>query len=94
MSDEEERSDPADKILRNYRFLPSEVQADISRVLATLSPREEKILRMRYGVGERSDHTLEEVGEFSMERERRRQIETTAMDMLRVAREKKKGKPR
>ena len=46
------------------------------RVLATLTPREEKVLRMRFGIGERSDHTLEEVGrDFEVTRERIRQIE-------------------
>src|SRR5690606_17546019 len=46
------------------------------RVLATLTPREEKIVRMRFGIGEASDHTLEEVGQdFCVTRERIRQIE-------------------
>ena len=53
-------------------------------LLATLSPREEKILRMRFGIGERSDHTLEEVGqEFFVTRERIRQIEAKAIKKLR-----------
>ena len=54
------------------------------RVLATLTPREEKVLRMRFGIGERSDHTLEEVGRnFSVTRERIRQIEAKALRKLR-----------
>ncbi|MBI1909896.1 MAG: RNA polymerase sigma factor RpoD [Deltaproteobacteria bacterium] len=54
------------------------------RVLATLTPREEKVLRMRFGIGERSDHTLEEVGKnFSVTRERIRQIEAKALRKLR-----------
>ncbi|MBU1221113.1 RNA polymerase sigma factor RpoD [Myxococcota bacterium] len=54
------------------------------RVLATLSPREEKVLRMRFGIGARSDHTLEEVGQdFSVTRERIRQIEAKALRKLR-----------
>ncbi|OGQ04603.1 MAG: RNA polymerase sigma factor RpoD [Deltaproteobacteria bacterium RIFCSPLOWO2_12_FULL_44_12] len=54
------------------------------RVLATLTPREEKVLRMRFGIGERSDHTLEEVGkDFSVTRERIRQIEAKALRKLR-----------
>ncbi|OGQ08473.1 MAG: RNA polymerase sigma factor RpoD [Deltaproteobacteria bacterium RIFCSPLOWO2_12_FULL_40_28] len=53
-------------------------------VLATLTPREEKVLRMRFGIGERSDHTLEEVGrDFSVTRERIRQIEAKALRKLR-----------
>lgn len=54
------------------------------RVLATLTPREEKVLRMRFGIGEDSDHTLEEVGQdFSVTRERIRQIEAKALRKLR-----------
>jgi RNA polymerase primary sigma factor len=53
------------------------------RVLATLTPREEKVLRLRFGIGERSEHTLEEVGrEFNVTRERIRQIESKAWFML------------
>jgi RNA polymerase primary sigma factor len=54
------------------------------QVLATLTPREEKVLRMRFGIGERSDHTLEEVGQdFDVTRERIRQIEAKALRKLR-----------
>jgi RNA polymerase primary sigma factor len=54
------------------------------KVLATLTPREEKVLRMRFGIGERSDHTLEEVGrDFDVTRERIRQIEAKALLKLR-----------
>src|SRR6185369_7328857 len=54
------------------------------RVLATLSPREEQVLRLRFGIGERSDHTLEEVGtRFAVTRERIRQIEAKALRKLR-----------
>jgi RNA polymerase primary sigma factor len=54
------------------------------KVLATLTPREEKILRMRFGIGEKSEHTLEEVGNgFCVTRERIRQIEATALRKLR-----------
>jgi len=66
------------------------VAADLAeqtrRVLATLTPREEKILRMRFGIGEKSEHTLEEVGhDFSVTRERIRQIEAKALRKLRHA---------
>lgn len=54
------------------------------KVLATLTPREEKVLRMRFGIGESSDHTLEEVGQdFNVTRERIRQIEAKALRKLR-----------
>ncbi len=54
------------------------------KILATLTPREEKVLKMRFGIGERSNHTLEEVGQdFSVTRERIRQIEAKALRKLR-----------
>jgi RNA polymerase primary sigma factor len=54
------------------------------KVLATLTPREEKILRMRFGIGHGSEHTLEQVGEdFAVTRERIRQIEAKALRRLR-----------
>ncbi|MFP4601215.1 MAG: sigma-70 family RNA polymerase sigma factor, partial [Persicimonas sp.] len=53
-------------------------------LLASLTPREEKILRMRFGIGEKTDHTLEEVGQdFNLTRERIRQIEAKALQKLR-----------
>ena len=53
------------------------------KLLSTLSSREEKILRMRFGIGERSDHTLEEVGQlFNVTRERIRQIQAKALNKL------------
>jgi RNA polymerase primary sigma factor len=53
------------------------------KVLATLTPREEKVLRMRFGIGEKTDHTLEEVGQdFEVTRERIRQIEAKALRKL------------
>jgi RNA polymerase primary sigma factor len=56
----------------------------ISDVLHTISSREEKVLRMRFGIGERCDHTLEEVGQdFGVTRERIRQIEAKALRKLR-----------
>ena len=54
------------------------------KVLSSLSPREEKVLRMRFGIGEKYDHTLEEVGQdFDVTRERIRQIEAKALRKLR-----------
>ncbi len=60
------------------------LEAQTRRVLKTLTPREEKVLRMRFGIGEKSDHTLEEVGQdFEVTRERIRQIEAKALRKLR-----------
>jgi RNA polymerase primary sigma factor len=60
------------------------LQEQTRRVLSTLTPREEKVLRMRFGIGEKSDHTLEEVGKsFDVTRERIRQIEAKALRKLR-----------
>ena len=54
------------------------------KVLSTLTTREEKVLRMRFGIGEKADHTLEEVGQdFAVTRERIRQIEAKALRKLR-----------
>jgi RNA polymerase primary sigma factor len=55
----------------------------LNKVLATLTPREEKVVRMRFGLGEKYDHTLEEVGQFfDVTRERARQIEAKALKKL------------
>lgn len=60
------------------------------RVMTALAPREEKVLRKRFGVGEKADHTLEEVGrEFNVTRERIRQIEAKALGKLRHPRRRK-----
>ncbi|MDR1111857.1 MAG: RNA polymerase sigma factor RpoD [Deltaproteobacteria bacterium] len=65
-----------------------------SEVLATLSNREEKVVRMRFGIGEKTDHTLEEVGqEFQVTRERIRQIEAKAIRKLRHPSRSRKLKP-
>ena len=68
--------------------LESAINYDLSeqvrKVLQTLTPREEKVLRRRFGIGEAADHTLEEVGqEFDVTRERIRQIEAKALRKLR-----------
>ncbi|MEZ4467986.1 MAG: sigma factor-like helix-turn-helix DNA-binding protein [bacterium] len=59
---------------------------ETNRVLDTLSDREARVLRLRFGIGVRSDHTLEEVGQvFDLTRERIRQIEAQAIRKLRQA---------
>jgi RNA polymerase primary sigma factor len=56
----------------------------LDKILSTLSPREERVVRMRFGLGEKHDHTLEEVGQmFEVTRERIRQIESKALRKLR-----------
>jgi RNA polymerase primary sigma factor len=61
-----------------------DLQMQTRKVLSTLAPREERVLKMRYGIGERSNHTLEEVGQdFDVTRERIRQIEAKALRKLR-----------
>jgi len=64
------------------------------KVLATLTPREEKVLRMRFGIGQKSEHTLEEVGQdFAVTRERIRQIEAKALRKLQHPSRSKRLKP-
>jgi len=61
----------------------SDLIENLNKVLHTLTPREEKVVRMRFGVGEKHDHTLEEVGKvFDVTRERIRQIEAKALKKL------------
>ena len=87
---EEEDSHLGDFIEDKNTTSPSEsvmtnsLQETTRKVLATLTPREERVLRMRFGIGEHSDHTLEEVGQdFEVTRERIRQIEAKALRKLR-----------
>jgi len=87
---EEEDSHLGDFIEDKKIMSPSEavINLDLSeqtrKVLATLTPREEKVLRKRFGIGEKADHTLEEVGKvFDVTRERIRQIEAKALRKLR-----------
>jgi RNA polymerase primary sigma factor len=64
--------------------ISSNLREVTTRILSTLSPREERVLRMRFGIGTQSDHTLEEVGQqFTVTRERIRQIEAKALRKLR-----------
>lgn len=87
---EEDDSHLGDFIEDKKVVIPSEAIASLNlaeqtrRVLQTLTAREEKVLRMRFGIGEESDHTLEEVGQdFNVTRERIRQIEAKALRKLR-----------
>ncbi len=78
---------PSDAILN------TNLSEQTRKVLATLTPREEKVLRMRFGIGEKYDHTLEEVGQdFDVTRERIRQIEAKALRKLRHPSRSKKLK--
>jgi RNA polymerase primary sigma factor len=87
---EEKEDQLGDFIKDDKSMLPSDaaMSANLAeqtrKVLSTLTPREEKVLRMRFGIGEIADHTLEEVGQiFSVTRERIRQIEAKALRKLR-----------
>ena len=87
---EEEDSHLRDFIEDKKILSPSEavIRLNLSeqtrKVLSTLTSREEKVLRMRFGIGEKADHTLEEVGrDFDVTRERIRQIEAKALRKLR-----------
>jgi RNA polymerase primary sigma factor len=69
-----------DTILPIDAAIQSNLRETTTRVLASVTPREERVLRMRYGIGMNKDHTLEEVGkQFSVTRERIRQIEAKAL---------------
>jgi RNA polymerase primary sigma factor len=74
-----------DSDLATENFIESlDLSKQAQRLLSTLTPREEKILRMRFGIGEKTDYTLEEVGkQFGISRERVRQIEERALRKLR-----------
>ncbi len=63
--------------------IQSNLRQTTTKILSSLTPREERVLRMRFGIGMNSDHTLEEVGQqFSVTRERIRQIEAKALRKL------------
>ncbi len=68
----------------NENLITQDLTTQVERALGTLSPKEKEILRLRFGIGEEGEHTLEEVGRrFSVTRERIRQIETKALRKLR-----------
>ncbi len=68
----------------NDSLISQDLMTQVERALSTLSPKEKKILRLRFGIGEEGEHTLEEVGKrFAVTRERIRQIETKALRKLR-----------
>jgi RNA polymerase primary sigma factor len=68
----------------NDSLISQDLTTQVERALSTLSPKEKKILRLRFGIGEEGEHTLEEVGKrFAVTRERIRQIETKALRKLR-----------
>ena len=68
---------PAEKVVH------SKLEEQINKILSELTPREEQVIRKRFGIGEKSDHTLEEVGKlFNVTRERIRQIEAKALRKL------------
>jgi RNA polymerase primary sigma factor len=70
-------------VLPDQAAIASNLRETTTRVLASLTPREERVLRMRFGIGMNTDHTLEEVGQqFSVTRERIRQIEAKALRKL------------
>jgi RNA polymerase primary sigma factor len=61
-----------------------ELSSRVKKILCTLSEREEKIIRLRFGIGEKAEYTLEEIGKrFNVSRERIRQIEKKALNRLR-----------
>jgi RNA polymerase primary sigma factor len=72
----------------------SELSDQVKSILMTLSPREEKIIRLRFGIGEDAEYTLEEIGKrFSVSRERIRQIEKKALNRLRHSSRRERLKP-
>ena len=83
--EDEDRDSPEDAAANQI------LKEQLSEIIATLSPREQKIIRLRFGIGGGRPHTLEEVGnEFDVTRERIRQIEAKALSKLRKNKETKK----
>ena len=72
-------------------MIDANLREQIQGVLSTLTPREEKVIRMRYGIGEKCNYSLEEIGSmFNLTRERIRQIEIKALRKLRHAKRRKR----
>ncbi len=88
VGDEEDSSigdfiEDVNALLPTDAAIQSNLRATTTKILSSLTPREERVLRMRFGIGNNSDHTLEEVGQqFSVTRERIRQIEAKALRKL------------
>ncbi len=83
-----ESSSPYDEVQNK------ELSDRVKSILMTLSPREEKIIRLRFGIGEEAEYTLEEIGKrFNVSRERIRQIEKKALNRLRHSSRREKLKP-
>ena len=85
VGDEEDSSigdfiEDVNALLPTDAAIQSNLRATTTKILSSLTPREERVLRMRFGIGNNSDHTLEEVGQqFAVTRERIRQIEAKAL---------------
>ena len=78
---DERSSIPSDKVGRAWGV---HLEGQTDALLKTLTPREERVIKMRFGIGDGSEHTLEEVGQgFQVTRERIRQIEAKALRKLR-----------
>jgi RNA polymerase primary sigma factor len=78
---EDKKVAPPEEVTLSYNL-----QEKTKKLLSTLKPREEKVLRMRFGIGEKADHTLGEVGQdFGLTRERIRQIEAKALQKLKYS---------
>ena len=88
VGDEEDSSigdfiEDVNALLPTDAAIQSNLRATTTKILSSLTPREERVLRMRFGIGNNSDHTLEEVGQqFAVTRERIRQIEAKALRKL------------
>ena len=82
------RSKPPEEVM------DSALRSDVRKFLAVLTPRQEKVLRMRFGIGEKREYTLEELGEvFGVTRERIRQIEQRSLQILRKPSQRKPAIP-